>query len=81
VKFKIEKKIDETVKNVNQNLKVKKAGGEILVIHERAKVEMKYVSDRPSRWNSLKCFNISPEAKEFPFSVLLLQILDSFTDN
>jgi len=69
------------VKNVSQNLAVKKAGGEILVIHERAEVERKNVSDRPSRWNSLKCFNISTETKGLPFSVLLLQILDSFTDN
>lgn len=67
--------------NVSKKINDKKAGGEILVNHERAEGERKNVSDRPCRWNSLKCFNISTEAKAFPFSVLLLQILDSFTDN
>ena len=69
------------MQNVSQNLTVEKAEGEILVNPERAEGERKNLSDRPCRWNSLKCFNISTEAKAFPFSVLLLQILDSFTDN
>ena len=69
------------MKNVTQNLTVKKAGGDILVNHESEEGERKNYSDRPCRWNSLKCFNISTEAKAFPFPVLLLKILDSFTDN
>ena len=45
MKFKI-KNLDKTVKNVSQNLTVKKkAGGKILVNHERGEVERKNVSN------------------------------------